>query len=282
MQKKPYWLRKKLMADPNRAAVAGILQNLGLNTICREANCPNSLECFAAGTATFLILGTNCTRNCAFCNVACGKPDELDPLEPEHIAEAVSALGIRYAVITSVTRDDLADGGASHFAKTVEAVRKRCPKTAIEVLIPDFQGDVAALSLVAEAAPDVISHNMETVKELYAKVRPQADYRRSLELIGNIRKLNPNIRSKSGIMLGLGETRDRVMETLGDLLRVGCEFLTIGQYLAPSKAHAEVREYVHPSIFSEYKTMAESMGFAFTASAPFVRSSYRAGEAMGL
>jgi lipoic acid synthetase len=280
MQKKPYWLRKRFTADPKREAVAGIIKSLGLNTVCREANCPNAFECFASGTATFLILGKNCTRDCAFCNVARGKPDEPDPSEPERVSEAVAALGIRFAVVTSVTRDDLADGGASHFAKTVEAIRRRTPQTAVEVLIPDFQGDDAALSSVAEAAPDVIGHNTETVKELYPAVRPQADYGRSLELIGKISALGPGIKSKSGIMLGFGETRDQVMQTLRDLREAGCAFLTIGQYLAPSPAHAAPREYVHPSIFEEYRAAAESMGFAFTASAPFVRSSYRAHEAM--
>jgi lipoic acid synthetase len=281
MQKKPDWLRKKFIVDPNQESVFDMIKQLELNTVCREANCPNCLECYASKTATFMILGTNCTRNCTFCNVSCGTPDAVDPLEPERVAEAVSRLGLRYAVITSVTRDDLPDGGASHFAKTITAIHERVPETAVEVLIPDFRGDDAALRVVADASPDVISHNMETVADLYPEVRPQADYNRSLDLIKKIRRMNPNIKSKSGIMLGLGETEDRVRETLGDLIRADCAFLTIGQYLAPSPMHHTVCEYVHPDVFEGYKRIADGMGFEFTASAPFVRSSYRAGEAMG-
>ncbi|MDR1246083.1 MAG: lipoyl synthase [Clostridiales Family XIII bacterium] len=281
MQKKPDWLRKKLIIDPNQDAVFDILRQLDLNTVCREANCPNSLECHAAKTATFMILGTKCTRNCTFCNVAYGSPDTPDPLEPEHVADAVSRLGLRYAVVTSVTRDDIPDGGARRFAETIKAIRRREPKTAIEVLIPDFRGNDAALSVVADAAPDVISHNMETVKALYPEVRPQADYGRSLDLIRKIRCMNPNIKSKSGIMLGLGETKEQVLEALGDLIGAGCAFLTVGQYLAPSPAHHAVCEYIRPEVFEEYKLIADKLGFEFTASAPFVRSSYRAGEAMG-
>jgi lipoic acid synthetase len=281
MQKKPDWLRKKLIIDPNQDAVFDILRQLDLNTVCREADCPNCLECYAAKTATFMILGTKCTRNCTFCNVTCGSPDAPDPLEPEHVAEAVARLGLRYAVITSVTRDDLPDGGARHFAETITAVRRREPKTAVEVLIPDFRGDDAALLTVADASPDVISHNMETVRTLYPEVRPQADYTRSLNLIKNIRRMNPNIKSKSGIMLGLGETKEQVCEAFGDLIDAECAFLTVGQYLAPSPAHYAVREYVRPEVFEEYKMIADKLGFEFTASAPFVRSSYRAGEAMG-
>jgi lipoic acid synthetase len=279
MRSKPDWLRKKYISDPNQDAVLEVLGQLELNTVCREADCPNCLECHAARTATFMILGTNCTRGCTFCNVSRGRPDAVDPLEPGRVAEAVSRLGLRYAVVTSVTRDDLPDGGASHFAETIRAIRRLEPDTSIEVLIPDFRGSEAALRTVADASPDVISHNMETVRGLYSEVRPQADYGRSLDLLRNIGRMNANIKSKSGIMLGLGETREQVREVLGDLAEAGCAFLTIGQYLAPSSAHHAVIEYVRPEIFDEYKATADGMGFEFTASAPFVRSSYRAGEA---
>ncbi|MDR1134889.1 MAG: lipoyl synthase [Clostridiales Family XIII bacterium] len=282
MQRKPDWLRKRITAGPERAELEGILSELSLNTVCCEAQCPNCVECFAAKTATFMILGTNCTRNCSFCNVTCGAPEAIDPAEPERVAEAVRRLGLKYVVVTSVTRDDLPDGGAMHFADTVRAIRERSPMTAVEVLIPDFQGEKDALALVTEAWPTVISHNMETVEALYDEVRPQADYRRSLALLGRIKGLNPTIRSKSGFMLGLGETKEEVIELMGDLREAGCELLTIGQYLAPSKGHHPVREYVHPDIFDEYKNIADAKGFSFVASAPFVRSSYHAGEALGL
>ncbi|MDR3294979.1 MAG: lipoyl synthase [Clostridiales Family XIII bacterium] len=282
MDRKPEWLRKTYAADPNRDAVEALLEELNLNTVCREAHCPNYMECFASKTATFMILGTNCTRNCRFCNVRAGVPQPLDPQEPERTAEAVKRLGLRYAVITSVTRDDLPDGGASQFADVVEAIRRHSPDTATEVLVPDFKGSEDALARVADAKPSVISHNMETVAALYPAVRPQADYRRSLDLIRGIKQMNPDIRSKSGIMLGLGETKNQVTALFDDLRAAGCEFLTIGQYLAPSRAHHPVCAYVHPDQFAEYAEMAKEKGFSFVASAPFVRSSYHAGEALGL
>jgi lipoic acid synthetase len=281
MQKKPEWLRKRIAAGPDSTAVEGILKELSLNTVCNEARCPNCAECFAGGTATLMIMGTRCTRACSFCNVACGPPERLDPEEPQKVAEAVARMRLRYAVITSVTRDDLPDGGAAHFAATVRAIRGRSPMTAVEALVPDFQGDMAAVAMVADAWPAVISHNIETAKELYGAVRPQADYRRSLRLIEAVKGLNPTIRSKSGFMLGLGESRAQVLEMMDDLRGAGCELLAIGQYLAPSSAHYPVREYIHPDIFDEYRQIAMEKGFSFVAAGPFVRSSYHAGEALG-
>jgi lipoic acid synthetase len=282
MDRKPEWLRKTMVMDPNLPVVEGLLEELGLNTVCREAICPNYRECFSAKTATFMILGTNCTRDCRFCNVNNGPPLPADPLEPERVALAVARLGLRYVVVTSVTRDDLPDGGGAHFAEVIRAIGKTSPDTAVEVLVPDFQGDEAALATVANASPSVISHNMETVAALYAGVRPQADYRRSLTLLENIKHMNPGVRSKTGVMLGLGETRAQVLELFDDLISVGCEFLTLGQYLSPSRNHHPVIEYIHPDTFDEYGSAARKKGFDFVASAPFVRSSYHAGEALGL
>lgn len=231
-----------------------------------------------------MILGVNCTRNCRFCNVTNSEPQRIDADEPKRIAEAVSKLGLKYVVITSVTRDDLPDGGAAHFAATIRTIHELNPDTAVEVLIPDFQGNKDALKLVTDANPEVISHNIETVKELYDQVRPQAIYERSLEVLKTIKDLAkdlaPDIRSKTGIMLGLGEKAEQVYEVMDDLRAVGCEFLTIGQYLAPSSAHYAVQEYVTPPQFDRYGKIAKEKGFAFVASAPFVRSSYNAAEAL--
>jgi lipoic acid synthetase len=278
--KKPDWLKIKSIKDPNQDTVAEVLKKLNLKTVCNEAICPNHMECFSRKTATFMILGVNCTRDCRFCNVRHESPQPVDPGEPERIAFAVNELEMRYIVITSVTRDDLSDGGAEHFAKTIRAIRDKSPKTAVEVLIPDFKGDFSALQTVAEAMPDVIGHNMETVEQLYPQVRPQANYRRSLELIKNIKKLNPAIRSKSGIMLGLGETKAQVHKLFNDLREADCEFLTIGQYLAPSPKHLPIKKYIEPAQFDEYGKTAKQRGFSFVASAPLVRSSYHADEAL--
>ena len=282
MLKKPGWLRARHVHNPNLDMVETLLAQLNLNTVCKEANCPNLAACFSKKTATFMILGTNCTRSCTFCNVQHAEPQSLDPDEPERVAAAVLALGLQYVVITSVTRDDLPDGGAGHFASVIRAIKKTSPQTAVEALIPDFQGDLDALRLVTEAAPAVISHNMETVAPLYPTVRPGADYQRSLSILQAIKAQNPNIHSKTGIMLGLGETKEQVYTLFDDLLAVDCEFLTIGQYLAPSKAHHPVRAYIPPEIFDEYGETARKKGFSFVASAPLVRSSYQAGEALGL
>ena len=284
MNRKPEWLRTRSLNEknPDMRIVEGIIKNLKLNTVCREASCPNYADCFSRKTATFMILGTNCTRNCRFCNVRNDMPQAVNPLEAEHVASAVNELGLRYVVITSVTRDDLPDGGAAHFAKVIAAIQASSPETAVEVLIPDFQGDVEALKTVANASPAVISHNMETVAPLYEAVRPQAEYRRSLKVLENIKRLNPDIRSKTGIMLGLGETKEQVHALFDDLRSVGCEFLTIGQYLAPSRQHFPIHEYITPQQFEEYGAIAKEKGFTFVASAPLVRSSYHAGEALGL
>jgi lipoic acid synthetase len=281
IQTKPVWLRKKHIIDPNQTFVEGILKSLSLNTVCREAMCPNYMECFSRKTATFLILGKNCTRNCSFCNVRYCDPQPVDTGEPERVGKAVAGLGLRYVVVTSVTRDDLPDGGAGHFASVIREIRRQSPATAIEVLIPDFQGSESALAVVAEARPDLISHNVETVKYLYSRVRAQADYQRSLEVIKNIGRIDPRIRSKSGIMVGLGETKEQVIELFEDLRSVDCSVLTIGQYLAPSREHHPVIEYVKPEVFDEYRRIAMDLGFDFVASAPFVRSSYHAEEALG-
>jgi len=282
MLKKPDWLRIPHKHSPNPAAVEALLESLQLNTVCQEANCPNYAECFSQKTATIMILGANCTRDCRFCNVRHAEPTPVDPEEPMRVAEAVKALGLRYVVITSVTRDDLPDGGTMQFAQVIQAIRNTTPGTAIEVLIPDFMGNPSALAQVIAAAPNVISHNMETVAALYPQIRPGADYVRSLTILHQIKTQNPAVRSKSGIMLGFGETEEQVLQLFDDLLEVGCEFLTIGQYLAPSKAHYPVQSYVTPAQFEAYGAAARAKGFAFVASAPLVRSSYHAGEALGL
>ncbi|MDR3207965.1 MAG: lipoyl synthase [Oscillospiraceae bacterium] len=282
MDRKPPWLRRPLKTDPNQGVVEHVLKDLRLNTVCREANCPNYQECFAAKTATFMILGTHCTRDCRFCNVTHGTPQPVNPNEPERVAQAAARLGLRYAVVTSVTRDDLPDGGASHFAQTVRAFRALSPDIAVETLVPDFAGDMAALAAVTAETPDVVSHNVETVPALYARVRPGADYPRSLALLAAVKRQNPQVRSKTGFMLGLGETEEQVLALLADLREAGCEFLTVGQYLAPTKAHLPVERYVPPEEFDAWAARARAMGFAFVAAAPLVRSSYHAGEAVGL
>ncbi len=279
MERKPEWLRIRVPAGSGYKEVRGILEKYHLNTVCDEALCPNRGKCFQAGTATFMILGKNCTRNCRFCNVTSENPEVVDSDEPRRIAEAVKALKLKYVVITSVTRDDLPDGGAYHFAAVIRSIKKTTPGVGIEVLIPDFQGDREALKEVVDAQPDVIAHNVETVPPLYNEVRPQAEYKQSLEVLSNVKEMDPEIKSKSGIMVGLGETKAQVIEVMKDLRAHGCEFLTIGQYLAPSKLHHPVIEYITPAAFDEYAEQARKLGFEYVASAPFVRSSYMAHEA---
>ncbi|MCL2233517.1 MAG: lipoyl synthase [Treponema sp.] len=279
MNRKPEWLRIRTIEDPNIHVVEELIKSLGLNTVCTEANCPNYMECFSRKTTTFMILGTHCTRTCRFCNVRRDLPHPVKAHEPEHIARAVRELQLRYAVITSVTRDDLPDGGAGHFARVVKAIRSYSPAAAVETLIPDFMGSVDSLKTLADAKPDVISHNMETVACLYPAIRPQAEYRRSLDLLKNIKRLSPKIHSKTGIMLGLGETKEQVHALFDDVRETGCEFLTIGQYLAPSREHVPVCEYITPQQFEEYGMTAREKGFTFVASSPLVRSSYHADEA---
>ena len=276
----PEWLKKTYRPAGDSKTVEDVLIDLGLNTVCREASCPNYSECFHDGTATIMIMGRNCTRNCSFCGVTHAHPTPLDPDEPQKVGEAVRRLSLDYIVVTSVTRDDLRDGGAGHFANTIRAIKEQSPTTKLEVLIPDFQGDGEALNTVIEAHPDVISHNMETVKEMYAKVRPEADYNRSLELIRKVSDSGTGIHSKSGIMVGIGETEAQVFELFDNLRLVGCEFLTIGQYLSPSAGNISVSEFVAPERFDALAEIANEKGFSFVASAPFVRSSYHAGEAL--
>lgn len=275
---KPEWLKIRVRQNEEYGTVEEVLQRNHLHTVCVEANCPNRLECYGKKTATFMILGRVCTRNCTFCNVTKGEVDQVDPEEPEAVARAVEALGLRHAVITSVTRDDLDDGGAEHFFRVIRAIRERKPDTIIEVLIPDFQGKEAPLNRVMAAGPEIINHNVETVPTLYSQVRPMADYQQSLDLLKRVKETSPGIYTKSGMMLGLGEKEDQVVKTLSDLRGAGCDILTIGQYLAPSPQHHPVVEYVHPRQFEEYRKAALEMGFLSVASAPFVRSSYNAAE----
>ena len=277
--RKPDWLKIKVQSNSKLNGVAEMLKKLNLNTVCQEANCPNLMECFSNKTATFMILGRECTRNCTFCTVSKNSPMTVDDQEPSNVAEGVKKLGLKHVVITSVTRDDLPDGGANHFVEVIKAVRETSPNTAIEVLIPDFKGDKDALMKVVDAKPKVINHNIETIKRLYPEVRAMAEYERSLELLKRVKEMDPSIFSKSGLMVGLGETKEEVFELLADLRKYECDIVTIGQYLAPSKKHHPVIEYVTPEVFEIYKKKAEELGFQFVASGPLVRSSYHAGEA---
>ena len=275
---RPSWLKKKLILDENIAWVNYNLNKLSLHTVCQEAMCPNQAECFKDGTATFLIMGRVCTRNCAFCAIEHGKPDMIDPLEPANVAKAVFLMQLKYAVITSVTRDDLLDGGANHYANTTHEIRQMNPGAKVELLIPDFKGSFNSLSVVMKAIPDVLNHNLETVPSLYCFVRPQADYSRSLKLIRDVKHINPNSVTKSGIMIGLGESSEEVLMLFDDLREARCDILTIGQYLQPSHHHYPVKEYIHPDVFKFYENEAKKRGFKGVTSAPFVRSSYKAYE----
>ena len=275
--RKPEWLKKKI--DPiAEAQMTALLRSLALHTVCEDANCPNRSECFKSRTATFMILGDVCTRGCRYCAVTKGTPLPLDPEEPIRLAKAAEALGLKHIVVTSVTRDDLPDGGAAHFAHTVDALRARMPKSTIEVLIPDFKGSETALQVVIDSNPDIINHNVETIASLYQSVRPQADYARSLELLRRVKRAG--LVSKTGLMVGLGETQAEVLSLFDDLISVGCDMLTIGQYLQPSKNHVPVAEFVTPEQFESYKTIALEKGIRYVASGPFVRSSYHAAEGM--
>lgn len=272
----PEWIRVKSVVGSHRTK--SLLRSKGLSTVCEEARCPNRGECFARPTATFLILGDVCTRKCKFCSVSKGSPKLPDAGEPVRVAEAVRELGLRYVVITSVTRDDLPDGGAGHFAKTVREIKSRLPEVKVEVLIPDFKGKRDAIRKVLDAGVDVLNHNVETVPSLYEAVRPQADYKRSLKVLKLSKEINRSIPTKSGLMVGLGETKTEVLSVMNDLRSVDCDFLTIGQYLRPGMGNLEVVEYVHPHTFEFYRQKAVEMGFRFVASAPLVRSSMNAEE----
>jgi len=276
----PPWLRKRVPTGGEAAQVHRLLAELNLATVCSGAHCPNLPECFARGTATFLILGDSCTRSCHFCAIAKRPPGPLRQDEPEAVAEAAARLALRHVVLTSVTRDDLADGGAAHFTRTILAVRARLPQAVIEVLVPDFQGDTAAIDEVLAARTDIFNHNIETVPRLYPAVRPEADYRRSLQVLTYAKrravKSGAAVYTKSGLMLGLGETAEEIRRCLIDLRRAACDILTIGQYLAPSAAHLAVARFVEPAEFLAWEAEAREMGFAAVASGPFVRSSYQA------
>lgn len=274
--RKPEWIRTKLQGGIVSNQVKATIADLSLNTVCDEASCPNRMECFERGTATFMILGRNCTRNCTFCNVTREEPDEVNELEPENIGKAVAKLKLNHAVITSVTRDDLEDQGANQFRMVVEEIRKTSPNVSIELLIPDMRGDKDLIDIIIDSEPDVLNHNVETVPELYDKVRPMAIFDRSIEVLHYVKQTKPYMSTKSGVMLGLGETKEQVIEVLRRLREVDCDMLTLGQYLQPSTSHIPVVEYITPEQFDEYKEIALDMGFKRVASAPLVRSSYYA------
>ena len=275
---KPDWLKRRLPTGPAFEKVKGMIDRDRLHTVCQEAKCPNIWECFSHKTATFLIMGSRCTRSCRFCSVPQGNLEPPDPEEPARVAGVSKEMGLKYVVITSVTRDDLADGGAGIFAETIKEIRKQIPHACVEVLIPDFQGSKKALYTVLHANPDVLNHNIETVVRLYPRVRPQANYRRSLQLIQRAHENNPDLPTKSGLMLGLGEVSDEIEKTLADMLQAGCRILTLGQYLQPSKNHLAVERFIPPKEFEAWRKKALKMGFAEVASGPFVRSSYHAQE----
>ncbi len=279
MTVKPDWLRVKAPQWERVGSVKGILQDLALNTVCEEASCPNIGECFNAGTATFLIMGPACTRACPYCDIDFEKkPQALDPTEPLRLGEAVRRMGLNHVVITSVNRDDLPDGGASQFVRCIEETRKLSPNTTIEVLIPDLCGNWDALKTILSAAPEVMNHNTETVLRLYRRVRPQGDYQRSLELLKRTRELAPWTYTKSGIMVGLGETDEEVRQVMADLRSVDCDILTIGQYLQPTQKHLGVQDFIPPEQFDQWRQVGEAMGFLQVVSSPLTRSSYHAEE----
>ena len=278
IKKKPEWIRSKITNSHNFFLTKSIINKNNLNTVCQEANCPNITECWSKRHATFMIMGDTCTRACGFCDVKTGKPKSLDPFEPFKIAKATKELNLNHVVITSVDRDDLSDGGAEHFLKVINETRKLNKNTTIEVLTPDFLRKGNAYKKVVEANPDVFNHNIETVPSLYLKVRPGSRYFASLELLKSAKKINNKIFTKSGIMLGLGEERDEILQVMDDLISAEVDFLTIGQYLQPSVKHYPLKRYVHPEEFEELKTIAKSKGFLIVASSPLTRSSYHADE----
>lgn len=277
--KKPAWIRAKAPNSPEVLRLKKILRERKLHTVCEEAACPNLGECFGHGTATFMIMGDLCTRRCPFCDVAHGRPQPLDTDEPANLAHTVAAMGLSYVVITSVDRDDLRDGGAAHFAACIAAVRAHAPETRVEVLVPDFRGRMdKALDALADSPPDVFNHNLETVPRLYKQARPGADYAHSLELIRQFKARFPTVPTKSGIMVGLGETDEEVLDVMANLRSHDCDMLTIGQYLQPSQHHLPVERYVTPETFDRFTDAGKSMGFAHVASGPMVRSSYHADQ----
>ncbi len=274
----PPWIRQKLPAGGAFVKTRALLEALGLDTVCHRARCPNRAQCYARGTATFLLLGSRCTRNCRFCSIEHGDPEPLDPTEPGRLAEAVKRMNLKHAVVTSVTRDDLPDGGASAFAGTIHAIRGMAPGVTVEVLTPDFRGEAASVRLVASGKPEVYNHNVETVPSLYARARPGADYARSLNVLKEAKAEAPGVLTKSGLMLGLGETDEQIEAVLADLRGVSCDLLTLGQYLKPAEGCLPVDRYVTPEAFEAWKAKALALGFRHVASGPFVRSSFRAEE----
>ena len=275
---KPDWF--KVSYDSEVGSIGKMMEDNSLHTVCKEANCPKRGECYKKRTVTFMIMGNKCSRNCKFCNVTNGIPTPLDPMEPLNVAQSAKELGLKHVVITSVTRDDLADGGASHFAKTIEEIKRLNPEVTVEVLIPDLKGEDKNLDIIINAKPDVINHNMETIERLYEKIRPEAIYDRSLYVLKYIKEKDPKILTKTGIMVGLGEKDEEVYKVMDDVLKVGCDIFTIGQYLQPSRKHVNVQEYVSLEKFEEYRKIGIQKGFRFIASSPLVRSSYKAAEAL--
>lgn len=273
----PDYLKRPIIDTDKTRTVRKILKTKCLNTVCENARCPNKNECYTKNTATFLIMGNDCTRNCKYCNISCARPEPLDLEEPKHVAEAVQALGLKYAVITSVTRDDLPDGGAEHFANCIYEIRKLCPDTKIEILTPDFKGNKNCLDTIIKAHPDVFNHNIEAVQDIFKSVRPQGDYECSLEVLKYV-KDNSDILTKSGLIIGLGETFEQIEQTLIDLKNVGCDIVTIGQYIQPSKHHLEVAKYYTPEEYDKLKELANKVGIKNHQIGPLVRSSYRAAE----
>lgn len=273
----PDYLKRPIIDTDKTRTVRKILKTKCLNTVCENARCPNKNECYTKNTATFLIMGNDCTRNCKYCNISCARPEPLDLEEPKHVAEAVQALGLKYAVITSVTRDDLPDGGAEHFANCIYEIRKLCPDTKIEILTPDFKGNKDCLDVIIKAHPDVFNHNIEAVRDIFKSVRTQGDYECSLEVLKYV-KDNSDILTKSGLIIGLGETFEQIEQTLIDLKNVGCDIVTIGQYIQPSKHHLEVAKYYTPEEYDKLKELANKVGIKNHQIGPLVRSSYRAAE----
>jgi lipoic acid synthetase len=278
IERKPDWLKVRFPGGPNYARIDRYHRQQGLHSVCRSAACPNQGECWNRGTATFMILGDRCTRSCRFCNVQDGAPLSVDPQEPQKVAQAVAELGLKHAVVTSVTRDDLADGGAGQFARLTEAIRQAAPGCRVELLIPDLGGNRQALATILAASPDILGHNLETVPRLYQAVRQGAVYERSLQLLADVRELAPQIPTKSGLMLGMGEEREEILAVLADLQRIGCSLLTLGQYLAPTRLHHPVARYLPPAEFAELQGKAQALGFQHVEAGPLVRSSYHAEE----
>jgi lipoic acid synthetase len=276
----PEWIRERRLKLVDLHSVKSVAPAHGLSTVCEEARCPNRGECFSRGTATFLLLGDVCTRACGFCDIATGRPAAADPFEPARLAAAARDMGLAFVVVTAVARDDLADGGASHFAASIRALRRLDPAPGVEVLVPDFKGRFESVRIVAEERPDVFNHNVETVRRLYSRVRRGANLDRSLGVLAAAKELVPDLTTKSGFMLGLGETRDEVLELLRALKAAAVDVVTIGQYLQPSRQHLPIEEYVSPAVFEEYREAGEALGFRHVFSGPFVRSSYRAEEAL--